>query len=283
MQALLRWAGLIAGIAFLTGAAPCRAQDSVPALKMGVVPYLSPGTLISEYAGLRDHLSADLKRPVVIYTAPDLLRFVARTDEKRFDILLTAPHLLHRALAAGYHPLTAVRADFYAHILVPIKSPARNIRDLVGSRIHAPPRAAFASIAIERFLGDLGYQLGRDFRGHHHNSENNALLAASRSQEDAVAASRAVVQRLPAEIRGKLRVIGSTPAAISMLILASPGMAAVDIEVLQAALARFPYSEAGLRFTEQSGSYLFPVTAELIRSIDAEMAFARGRSIEGSP
>jgi len=60
-------------------------------------------------------------------------------------------------------------------------------------------------------------------------------------------------------------------------------MPPANLQVLQSALARFPYSEPGLRYTEQNGSYLFPVTDELIRSIDAEMAFARGRTIEASP
>jgi phosphonate transport system substrate-binding protein len=277
-----RRAALIALFAFASCAGIAHAHEASPAIKMGVVPYLSPGTLVNEYAGLRDYLVQELKRPVVIYTAPDLRRFVARTESKDFDILLTAPHLLNRAMAAGYRPVTAVRADFYAHILVPARSNARNVRDLMGSRIHAPPRSAFASIAIERYLTDLGYQLGRDFRGHHHNSENNALLAAARSQGDAVAASRAVVQRLPADIRAKLRVIGSTPAAVSMLILAAPDMRPEQLEALKAALVRFPYSEAGLRYTEQNGAYLFPVNDELVRGINADMAFAQNRSLDST-
>jgi phosphonate transport system substrate-binding protein len=290
-EALLRRLGLCAGIAFAlrTGsvfvlcAVAAQAHEASPAVKMGVVPYLSPGTLVNEYAGLRDYLSQQLKRPVAIYTAPDVRRFVARTESRDFDILLTPPHLLNRAIAAGYRPLTAVRADFYAHILVPAKSPARNLRDLMGSRIHAPPRTAFASIAIERYLAGLGYQLGRDFRGHHHNSENNALLAAARSQNDAVAASRAVVQRLPAEIRSKLRVIGSTPSAVSMLILAAPDMRPAQLDALKEALARFPYSEAGLRYTEQNGAYLFPVNDALVRGLNADMAFAQNRSVDAAP
>lgn len=249
-----------------------------PALKMGVIPYLSPGTLIAEYSGLRDYLAAELKRPVVIHTAPDLRQFANRTAQRDFDIVLTAPHQLKPTLALAYEPLMAIRADFYAHILVPVRSPASNLRELVGGRIHTPPPTAFTSIAIDQFLTGLGYRLERDFKSHRHNTENNALLAAARSNTDAVVASRAVVQRLPPEIRSKLRVIASTPAAVSMLLLSSPDMAADDVARLKAALAAFPYSQAGLAYTSQSGSYLFPATAELIGSIQSEMASIQGKA-----
>ena len=212
--------------------------------------------LLDKILGLNGHLLIQpIESPLTDWQA------VAERVSKIEGIQLAAPIVEGQALASS--PFQA------AGVLV------RGIRsqDLTN----------LASIAIERFLGDLGYQLGRDFRGHHHNSENNALLAAARSQGDAVAASRAVVQRLPAEIRGKLRVVGSTPAAISMLILASPGMPPERLNALRGALARFPYSEPGLRYIEQSGAYLFPVTGELVRSIDAEMAFARGRFVEASP
>lgn len=247
-------------------------------LKMGVIPYLSPGTLIAEYAGLRDYLAAELKRAVIIHTALDLRQFSTRTEQRDFDIVLTAPHLLTRTMAVAYQPLMAVRADFYAHILVPVRSPARNLRDLVGARMHNPPPSAFTSIAIEQFLLSVGYRLDRDFKIQRHNSENNALLAAARSNGDAVAASRAVVQRLPAEIRSKLKVIASTPAAVSMLLLSSPEMAKDDVARLRAALAAFPYSQAGLEYTSQSGSYMFPVTQELIASIQSEMASVQKRA-----
>ena len=144
--------------------------------------------------------------------------------------------------------------------------------------MHVPPESAFATIAIERFLGGLNYKLERDFRVQRHNSENNALLAAAHSDNDAVAASRAVVQRLPSEIRARLRVIGSTPAAVSMVVLAAPQLGAAEVQKLREALARFPYSQAGLQYAEQSGAYLFPVTDELIRAIETDLAFARGRA-----
>ena len=248
------------------------AESPRPALKMGVIPYLSPGTLIAEYAGLRDYLAAELKRPVVILTAPNLQQFTTRTGRRDFDIVLIAPHQLNSTMSVAYQPLMAVRADFYAHILVPARSSARNLRELVGGRMHTPPSTAFTSIAIDQFLSSLSYRLDRDFKSQRHNSENNALLAAARSNNDAVAASRAVVQRLPAEIRSKLKIIASTPAAVSMLLLSSPEMSNDDVTRLKAALAAFPYSQAGLTYTSQSSSYLFPATAELIASIRSDMA-----------
>lgn len=288
-RCLILMIALVAALALAAGARQAYAQTQGPAssstpsparppLKMGVIPYLSPGTLIAEYAGLRDYLAAELKRPVVIHTAMDLRQFVTRTERRDFDIVLTAPHLLQRTMAVEYQPLMAVRADFYAHILVPALSPVRNLRELVGGRMHTPPPSAFSSIAIEQFLGGLGYRLERDFKSQRHNSENNALLAAARSPGDAVAASRAVVRRLPPEIRGKLKVIASSPAAVSMLLLASPNLPTDDVARLQAALTAFPYSPAGLAYTSKSGSYLFPVTGEFIASIQAEMAVMQIRA-----
>lgn len=249
--------------------APAPARPPAP-LRVGVLPYLSPRTLLLQYAPLRLYLQQQLRCEVEVRTAPDLARFLSRTHQHGYDVVLTAPHFARLAqLEHGFLPLTAVRADFYALVLVPRESPAVNLRDLRGQALHLPHRLSFVSLKVEDFLAQRGVDTRYDLRAYYYSTDNNAVLALANSRNGAAAAQRAVFDSMPGEIRDGLRILGSTQSALSLIVLADPQLAPARLRDLTAALERFPYTEAGLQFFQTSHSEFVPADAATMAQLDA--------------
>lgn len=258
--------------------------EAPAALRIGVLPYLSARTLLLEYAPLREFLAQELHAQVQVLTAPDLPRFLARTQEGAYDLAITAPHFARLAQQDhGFTPLIAIRADFYALLLVPRNDPARTLADLRGKTLHLPHRLAFISLQIEDFLRERGVDPRRDLRLFHHKTDNNAILAVEKGGDDAAAAQRSVFDTMPHEITDRLRILGSTQSALSLIVLAHPRLAPARRNALQSALERFPYSEPGLKFFAASHSEFVPATPATMLRLDAYMAPLKQRLAELPP
>ena len=220
-------------------------------LHMGIQPYLSPRSLLVEFAALRQFLSEKTGQPVEIGTARDLPAFIGRTHAHAFDLVLTAPHFARLAqLEHGFVPLVAIRADFYAQLLVPKDAGANQIAALKNKKLHLPHRLSFVSFQIEDFLRQRGLDPERDLQLSYYNTDNNAILAAEQSREDAGAAQRTVFLSMPRSITDRLRILGSTQSALSLIIMARPGLPAAEVDVIRSALQQFPYSVPGLAFLQ---------------------------------
>jgi len=91
-------------------------------LTFGFLPIVSPERLVKRFAPLTAYLSRELGIEIRMETAPDFMTFVRRThDEKRYDILFTAPHLYYLAHNNhGYHAVARVdRPGMQAVIVAP--------------------------------------------------------------------------------------------------------------------------------------------------------------------
>ncbi|MBI3283701.1 MAG: phosphate/phosphite/phosphonate ABC transporter substrate-binding protein [Burkholderiales bacterium] len=252
------------------------------ALRIGVLPYLSPRTLLVEFAPLREFLASELQQEVEILTASDLPRFLERSHAGDFDLVISAPHFARLAQTAdGYLPLVAIRADFYALLLVPKNSPALTLHELRGKTLHLPHKLSFVSMQIEDFLRQRGLQPEHDLRLLYYSTDNNAILATENSAGDAGAAQRSVFERMPRDITSHLRIIGSTQSALSLIILAHPRLATTALPALQGALNKFPYSEPGLRFFQSSHSEFIPADAATMAQLDAYLPRLKLRLAQG--
>ncbi|HYD79755.1 MAG TPA: PhnD/SsuA/transferrin family substrate-binding protein [Paucimonas sp.] len=251
-------------------ASPSPASAASPTLRIGVLPYLSPRTLLLEFAPLREFLEGELRRKTEILSAPDFPRFLARTDAGHFDLVVTAPHFARLAQQElGFKPLIAIRADFYALVLVPEGAAASTLSGLRGKTLHLPHRLSFISLQIEDFLRQRGILPERDLTVIHHSTDNNAILAAERSRDDAAAAQRAVFDGMPKEITDKLRILGSTQSALSLVALAHPRLSDAEVARLQQALNKFPFSVDGLKFFQSSRTEFIPADTATMRRLDA--------------
>lgn len=248
------------------------------ALRIGVLPYLSPRTLLVEFSPLREFLAAELQQEVEILTARDLPRFLERTHAGDFDLVISAPHFARLAQTGdGYLPLVAIRADFYALLLVPKTSPALTLRELRGKTLHLPHKLSFVSMQIEDFLRQRGLNPERDLSLRYYSTDNNAILATEQSSSDAGAAARSVFENMPRDITTQLRIIGSTQSALSLIVLARPGLSAPALTALREALSKFPYSEPGLKFFQASRSEFIPADAATMARLDSYLPRLRQR------
>lgn len=245
------------------------ASGAARPLRVGILPYLSPRTLLVEFSPLRQFLEHELRTPVEIHTAPDFPRFLQRTKARDFDLVVTAPHFARLAQKRyGFRPLIAIRADFYALILVQASDPARSLADLKGRKLHLPHRISYVSMQLERFLRQGGLSPEKEMKLKYHSTDNNAILAGQNGQGEAVGTSRAVFERMPKEITERLRIIGSTPSAVSLIGMADPRMPTQRVEAVMEALRKFLYSEWGLDFFEKGAVYFVPANAETMQQTD---------------
>jgi phosphonate transport system substrate-binding protein len=74
------------------------ANDEEEALTLGYFPLISTVALFKRFAPLRDYLAESLGRPVILQTAKDFSTFLERSDDRAYDILVTAPHFAVRAV-----------------------------------------------------------------------------------------------------------------------------------------------------------------------------------------
>ncbi len=256
----------------------CAGQALAQPLRIGVLPYLSPRSLLVEFAPLRAFLREELQQPMEIETAPDLPRFLERTHAGDFDLVITAPHFARLAERAhGFVPVVAIRADFYALLVVPKQSKADTLRALGGKTLHLPHRLSFVSLQIEDFLRERGLEPGRDVRLLNYSTDNNAILAAEQTSDGAGAAQRSVFDNMPKDITSRLRILGSTQSALSLVIMAHPRLPEAGLYALKSALARFPYSQPGLAFFQSNRSEFVPADPATMAQLDIYMARLNAR------
>ena len=247
----------------------CLLDVQAQTLRIGVLPYLSPRTLLLQFAPLRDFLQEELHQAVEIQTAPDLPRFLARTHRGDFDLVISAPHFARLAQTThDFLPLVAIRADFYALLFVPKHSAAATLGALRGKTLHLPHRLSFVSFQIEDFLRQRGLNPERDLRLLYYSTDNNAILATEQGRDDAGAAQRSVFENMPGSITAQLRIVGSTQSAVSLVLLAHPRLAATSLPAIRSSLLKFPYSEPGLRFFQASHSEFIPSDAAMMAKLD---------------
>lgn len=252
-----------------------------PVLMVGLLPYLSPRSLLLEFAPLRQFLSQELHADVELQTAPDLPRFIQRTNGGDFDVVFTAPHFARQAQREhGFVPLIAIRAEFYALLLVPLDAPAQALRQLQGQVLHLPNRLSYVSFKVEDFLQTRGIDTRYDLRAYYYSTDNNAILALLDNGVGAAAARRSVFDNMPAAIRARLRILGSTQSALSLIVMASPALPAARVDALRQALLRFPYTEQGLNFFQASHSEFVPADAATMRQMDASQERLQVRLLE---
>lgn len=199
----------------LAGAYPVSASDiaGVEAsaqqrpLTMGILPFMSPIALLKRFAPLRDYLSHQLDRPVLLETAHDFPAFFRRTLQQRYDIVYTAPHFVQPALASGAYTLQATYTrPLSAVLLVHTGGPIAEVADLAGHVIATPPPEALVTIVGRAMLDKTGLTgkrapLYRNYRSH------NAAYQAVEGGEAAAAIVTVNIVSAPALGRAHLRVL----------------------------------------------------------------------------
>ncbi len=83
--------------------------QSAPPLRMGIMPFNSPVTLLKTHQPLIRHLEASLGRAVVVNTSSDYTTFVNQLLDGQFDIAIAGPHSPHETIPVGVHHMWFTR------------------------------------------------------------------------------------------------------------------------------------------------------------------------------
>ena len=173
-----------------------QANSEEEALTLGYFPLISTVALFKRFAPLRDYLSESLGRPVILQTAKDFPTFVERSDDRAYDILVTAPHFAVRASDSGEYRIRATLVeDVQQLVVVREDSEIRGVTELAGKTIATPPRRALMTMMGVQHMIDAGLAGDKaptymEFTSH--NAANEALVA---NEVDAAIASSNIIRK----------------------------------------------------------------------------------------
>jgi phosphonate transport system substrate-binding protein len=271
-----QWTTLLLLLAVMPAVAADHGPDDKP-LVMGFFPLVSTVALFKRFSPLKNYLSDQLGHEVVLETAKDFPTFVERTAQRRYDIVVTAPHFAVRAIDSGrYRIYAAVTKDVQQLIVVRSDSPVRQPLDLAGKVIATPPAAALMTMMGKDYLQQLGLTGARQPRYQaflSHNAANESVIG--READGAIASSNIISKALE---RGEpLRVIGHGLQLPNMPTLVASDLAPDIGPRITAILVGMRDSEAGRQVLASIG---FPG----YRSVAAaDYAPARPYAYRGKP
>lgn len=254
----------------LTGLSPVHAAGSETPLRFGVFPNLSARALVQLYQPMQAYLEKALGQPVIIYSAPDFRTFLERTYNREYDLVVIAPHLARLAQSeADYLPLFSYTQELHALVVTAKTSAIHNLEDLRGKTVALPDRLAIIPVLGLRLLRNQGLQPDGDFKPLYAASHSNSALAVQRGDAQGAIVGSMPYAQFPDELRNSLRVLAQSEAIPNQFLLASPHLAAPQIEALRKALSAFAASAEGRRFLENNGfGGLKPATDAELRKME---------------
>jgi phosphonate transport system substrate-binding protein len=257
-------------ITLLALASASHAQGA--ALRMALIPYLSPNVLIPLFQPVAAHLERETGQQVELYTAPGIRPHIERILQPDYDIVYTAPHLGRLAqLEAGYVPIASFSFPLRGALTVRKDGAVRSLEDLRGKKVALHDRLVLNSILMLAELAERGIQL-EDMTIVRVASQNSALLSVVNRDVDAAITVNFALDRVPEQHKPDLWVIHQTedhPERPPNLILVHPNISQSELQRLQSALLSFPETPEGQRFLAAS-SYkgLTTVSEAGLRSLD---------------
>ena len=237
--------------------APVQALGAEPQrdyLVFGFLPILSSEKLVRRFSPLVEYLSAELDVDIRMETAPDFAEFVRRTrDEKRYDILFTAPHLYYLANRVS-HYRALVRVDkpgMKAVIVAPLSGGVGSVEDLRGRRLATTGPLALSTLLVKNLLLSSGVDPDRDLTLVATPSHNANLLSSYQGATDASALMLPVYRRMRPDIIDTMKIIAETPSVPHIPIAVAPWVDVPTASRLRATLLGMADTERGRALLQQ--------------------------------
>ncbi len=249
--------------------APAASASDRPALRVAVVPYLTTSVLLKLFEPIRAHLEGELKRPIELYTAPDIRTHVRRIQKPDFDAIITAAHMGRLAqLDAGYLPVAGFESPLKGVVTVHKDSPIRNLRELEGKTVAVNDRLVLVSIVTLQDLQRAGVRTG-DLRIVSSITQNSSLLSVARGDVDAAITAIFTLNQIPEAQRQDIRTIYTTDRLPNVMFLANPRLPANERDAMRRALTGFGRTPAGEQFFSTSGyNGIVPLDDAYMKTID---------------
>jgi phosphonate transport system substrate-binding protein len=248
---------------------PAAGASDRPALRVAVVPYLTTSVLLKLFEPIRAHLEGELKRPVELYTAPDIRTHVRRIQKPDFDAVITAAHMGRLAqLDAGYVPVAGFESPLKGIITVHKESAIRDISELKGKTLSVNDRLLLVSIVTLQDLRNRGLRF-EDVRFVSSVTQNSSLLSVARGDVDAAITAIFTLNQIPEAQRQDIRTIYTTDRLPNVMFLANPRLSAAERDAMRRALTGFGRTPAGEQFFATSGyNGIVPLDDAYMKTID---------------
>ena len=181
----------------------------------GILPFVSAQQLVNRFSPLTNYLSLHLKTELRIETAPNFAEFTRRTTEdKRYDILFTAPHFYSQANKAGYKLMVSVNSPgMRAVIVAPRQSTVKSISDLPGKRLAMPQIESLASLLVRKHLIKNGINPDKDLEIIFTPTHDASLLSSYHGITDASALMQPPYSAASQQVRDSMQIIAKTEQA----------------------------------------------------------------------
>lgn len=243
-------------------------KTQVP-LRIAVVPYLTTSVLLKLFEPIRQQLELDLKRPVELYTAPDIRTHVKRILKPDFDAVLTAAHMGRMAqLDAGYVPVAGFESPLRGIVSVHKNSPINTLKDIKGRTLSINDRLVLVSIVTLDDFETAGVNLG-DIKISSAVTQNSSLLSVVKGDVDAAVTAIFTLNQIPEAQRQDIRTIHTTEKLPNVMFLANRRLSDGVASAMSKSLIGFGKSAAGERFFSTSGfNGIVPLTESYMKTID---------------
>jgi len=165
-------------LALQTASAFASKSATSPPLKLAIFPYFSAAQLIKLHKPLKDHLATFSKQDIRMTTATSFNVFKQHTAAKKYDIIVTAPHLGRLAQReSGYRLLGFTSNTSYAVFAADKEHAHKPLSSFKGRAVTLPPTGAIIHhLALNR-LKNAGLEPGKDIKINTTTSHNNAMIS----------------------------------------------------------------------------------------------------------
>lgn len=141
------------------------ARKQKQALTLGMLPFMSPIAMVKRFSPLIRYLEKQTGQPIRLVSASNYPKFIRRTSQGRYDIVITAPHFVVKALDSGRYEVHAAYLNpLSAQLVVHMESHIRHVGELSRKVIALPPPEAIITT------------IGRDMLYRHGLKGNDAPL-----------------------------------------------------------------------------------------------------------
>lgn len=214
-----------------------------------VVPQFPVVEVFRSWRPLLDALEAETGHKFELKTSESIPKFEASFLAAEPDFVYLNPYhtvMAHRG--GGYIPLVRSSEALSGILVVRKDSSLRELADLKGSTIAYPAPNAFGASLYMRAL--LGERFKIPTEPVYVQTHVNAYRAVIRGDNPAAGGIRSTLDREPAEVRDKLRVLYETPSTASHPVAVHPRVNASVRTTVRNALLKIAKTDAGSKLLE---------------------------------
>jgi len=190
-------------------------------LKFGVFPYVSAHQIIRNYSSMKYYFEKEVGVSTLILSAKNFADFVAKTENREFDVIFTAPHFALRAEREGsYERLVRIEGMMAAQLVVPESGRIKTLEDLKDVTVFMPDPLAIISVLGKSELSKNTLTEAKDFSFRSIQSHRNILMSIMQKEQTVGFASSIMVESFNKKKKRKLRVLQSSehiPTAMFMM------------------------------------------------------------------